>query len=437
VSVALNVEASGLHIGPDNQFIPDSGYDGDFMVVSAVDAGGVNVQALLISSIEAGDIIEISNGVSSRKISFTMGDDPIPFGETRILLSILDESISYTSSNDTGFENGEQIRLINTSASTGLAEDVEWNNFHYYHDHNEDDNSYCPVDGRQHFDFDYWNVGGINGENCDIFSCENTIYSSDYVYSQRIFYPYNNAPTVIYVKGGEVLVRGTIGGRYTIVTDDYIEYRRHDDMSIVDRVWGNIWLIDDVIYSDSNPSTGQIQHPEDGGTQNVLGLIAGGNVIIANTRPNGARGGSAGGEDIIINASIMAMYGGFISHYWQNIITDFHDWNDNLSYGYISDGRGGHRNNYRSQTQPGIYNASDDYRGFIKLWGSVVQQKRGYMKRNYPGPYNVTPGIGYDKEYHYDWNLKINPPPYYPDQVDVNNNVILKMASYGELDKDI
>ncbi|SUZ94713.1 uncharacterized protein METZ01_LOCUS47567, partial [marine metagenome] len=25
-------------------------------------------------------------------------------------------------------------------------------------------------------------------------------------------------------------------------------------------------------------------------------------------------------------------------------------------------------------------------------------------------------------------------PPYYPDQVDVNNNVILKMASYGELE---
>ena len=36
----------------------------------------------------------------------------------------------------------------------------------------------------------------------------------------------------------------------------------------------------------------------------------------------------------------MAMYGGFISHYWQNTLTGYHDWNDNLSYGYIADGRG-------------------------------------------------------------------------------------------------
>ncbi|GIS40002.1 hypothetical protein Ct9H90mP12_1960 [bacterium] len=54
------------------------------------------------------------------------------------------------------------------------------------------------------------------------------------------------------------------------------------------------------------------------------------------------------------------------------------------------------------------------------------------MKRNYPGAYNVSPGVGYNKSYHYDWNLKLKPPPYFPDLQSTNNTVILKMASYGE-----
>ena len=80
---------------------------------------------------------------------------------------------------------------------------------------------------------------------------------------QRLFYPYSG-PSVIYIKGGQVLVRGRVGGQYTIVTDDYTEYRRHDNMSIVDRVWGNIWLIDDIVYADSH-ANGAIIHPDDGG----------------------------------------------------------------------------------------------------------------------------------------------------------------------------
>ena len=79
--------------------------------------------------------------------------------------------------------------MTNTSASTGLAEDVEWNNFHYYHDHNEDGSDYCPVGGRHHFDFDYWNAAGLAGLNCDIFSCPDQIYNSEYVYMQKLFYP--------------------------------------------------------------------------------------------------------------------------------------------------------------------------------------------------------------------------------------------------------
>ena len=50
-------------------------------------------------------------------------------------------------------------------------------------------------------------------------------------------------------------------------------------------------------------------------------------------------------------------------------------------------------------------------------------------------PYNSaegTPGVGYNKNYHYDWNLQIKPPPYFPDLQSTDNSVILKMASYGE-----
>ena len=68
-----------------------------------------------------------------------------------------------------GFLDGENITLVNTSASTGLAEDVEWNDFRYYHDHADDGTEYCPPGGRHHFDFDYWNAGGLAGLNCDIF----------------------------------------------------------------------------------------------------------------------------------------------------------------------------------------------------------------------------------------------------------------------------
>jgi hypothetical protein len=431
LSPALEVDVSGLHFGPDNLYIPGVGYEGSFLILSAFDNAGSNVQSTVTSSINTSDVIRISNLSGSKSVTFSTSNDPIPIGEDRVLIQVNPTSISYTSSLDEGFLDGEQVVMTNTSASTGLAEDVDWNNFHYYHDHNEDGSDFCPVGGRHHFDFDYWNAAGLAGLNCDIFSCPDQIYNSEYVYMQKLFYPYSG-PTVIYVKGGQVLVRGEVGGQYTIVTDDYTEYRRHDNMSIVDRVWGNVWLIDDIVYADSY-ANGEIVHPDDGGTGNVLGLIAGGNVVVANTRPNGARG-QLYGSDIKINAAIMAMYGGFISHYWQNTLTGYHDWNDNLSYGYIADGRGGHRNYYRSQEVSGLYTNTNDKRGVVNLWGSIVQQKRGYMLRNYPGPYNVSPGAGYDKNYHYDWNLRFNPPPYYPDQVDVNNNVILKMASYGELE---
>ena len=431
-NIGLIVNTSGLHVGPENLFTPDDGYINDnFIVMSAFDAGGTNVQEEIMALIEGGDNIRIENSDGSKTVLF-QATGALPLGEDRILVTIDGGDITYVGPGSEGFLHNESVKFINASAPTGLAENVEWNEFQYYHDHLDNGTDFCEAGRIQHFDFEYWNIGGLSGSNCDIFTCPDLIYDSEYVYMDRAFFPKGSSPQVLYVKGGQVLVRGVVDGQYTIVTDDFTEYRRHDDESKIDRVWGNIWLIDDIVYIDSN-GNGEVIHPQDGGTNNILGLIAGGSVIIANTRPNGARGQQFG-TDITINASILAMSGGFIAHYWQNSLQDYHDWDDGLAYGIIADGRGGHRNYYRSDGVNGIYTGDDDYRGYINLWGSIVQFKRGYMKRNYPGPYNVSPGIGYDKNYHYDWNLRMRPPPYFPDLQSANNAVILKMASYGELE---
>ena len=397
----------------------------NMLILSTNDAGGNNVSAEIVNLVNAGDGILIQNEAGTKTASFTVNFVTDSDEKIQIFFTPLD--LDYFSADGSGFDDLEPVTFINTSASSGLNQDVEWNTYHFYHDHLDNGIEFCEAGRIQHFDFDYWTAGGTA---CDIFSCPDQIYNSEYVYMSRSFFAKGNSPQVLYVKGGQVLVRGVVDGMYTIVTDDFTEYRRHDDNDVIDRVWGNIWLIDDVVFSDSY-GNGAVIHPMDGGTANVLGFIAGGSVIVANTRPNGARGQQYG-ADIKINAAILAMNGGFLSHYWQNSLQNYHDWNDGLAYGIIADGRGGHRNHYLSDDQNGVYTGTDDSRGTIHLWGSIVQFKRGYMNRNYPGPYNVSPGVGYSKDYHYDWNLQLKPPPYFPDLQSSDNTVILKMASYGE-----
>ena len=424
-SIQMTCITSGTHFGVENNYDNTNvTYSATNQVLSDFDANGEDVQEEIIELVEAGDIIRIQNEDQTKVASYTATNTPFNFGD-RFVISLA--NLVYFSADGSGFDDLEPVTFINSSASTGLNQDVEWNTYHFYHDHLDNGIEFCEAGRIQHFDFDYWTAGG---STCDIFSCPDQIYNSEYVYMSRSFFAKGNSPQLLYVKGGQVLVRGIVDGMYTIVTDDFTEYRRHDDNNVIDRVWGNIWLIDDVVYSDSY-GNGAVIHPMDGGTANVLGLIAGGNIIVANTRPNGARGQQYG-ADIKINASILAMNGGFLSHYWQNSLQNFHDWNDGLGYGIIADGRGGHRNHYLSDDQNGVYTGTDDNRGTIHLWGSIVQFKRGYMNRNYPGPYNVSPGVGYSKNYHYDWNLQLKPPPYFPDLQSSDNTVILKMASYGE-----
>jgi hypothetical protein len=434
---------TGVNCSPSTMHLFQNNFDGttntyinaNFLMLSALDINGDNVQDEISELIQNGDLIRIENSDGSKYITFT-ATSAGPFGANDTRVSFETESLIYFGPPGEGFNPFEAVTFINTSATTGLAADVEWNTFHYYHDHTDAAGFYCEAGRIQHFDFEYWTAGGTG---CDIFNCSDLIYTSEYVHMNKTFFPKGNSPHVLYIKGGQVLVRGTVDGQYTIVTDDYTEYRRHDNNSIIDRVWGNIWLIDDIVYEDSY-SSGKTIHPDDGGTENVLGLIAGGSVIIANTRPNGARDQQYG-SDIKINAAIMAMYGGFISHYWQNTLLNYHGavevtWNGITTV--IADGRGGHRNYYHAQTgnapnYNGVFTDNSDYRGYVNLWGSIVQYKRGYMLRNASGPYNVNaPGVGYDKNYHYDWNLRIHRPPYYPNRENEDGSVSLNMSSYGE-----
>ena len=199
----------------------------------------------------------------------------------------------------------EPVTLSRQGSSGTFNADVPFNEYHYFHNHSEptgfggpNENTICLANDFQHFDFRYWRGNDrYNVESCYEDLNGNGEYDENddksFVLFQRTFFPYSG-PEIIYIKGGQVLVRGTVKGAYTVVTDYVTEYRRHDNPNIVDQIWGNIWLIDDIRYEDSNTSgyyltDGAVIQPEDGGTDNVLGLVAGANIIIANTTPNGAK----------------------------------------------------------------------------------------------------------------------------------------------------
>ena len=274
--------------------------------------------------------------------------------------------------------------------------------------------------------------------------------TSENIFSDQTFPGSDN--TVIYVKGGPVTVSGKFKGKYSIVTDEYSLYRRHawpdlDDTAPVDTVWNNIWITGDLINTDAiglstgNPvyaSHGNLSELQpdsgcQGGSQNIMGLISGANIYIANTKANGA-GNLTSQGNIIINAGLIALNESFVIQYWQNTTS-------------LSSANGGiYTNNYppfysqlSNQTPFGDGRGDDisntggsDLRGYVYLWGGVVQKHRGYMKRSYPSPYGNAQ-IGMDKSYHYDANLDCNPPPFYPavEFDDGSGEIDIKMIGYS------
>ena len=226
---------------------------------------------------------------------------------------------------------------------------------------------------------------------------------------------YYNQPTAIYVKGGPVRVHGVYNGRYSVVTDEYTAYHRHAQGTAmgapkIDTLWNNIWLTDNIVNADRNTVTNSLLDGQpksvtpygcSGGSDNVLGLVSGANVYVANTRENGARN-NYWQDDIHIHAHIIAFNESFAVHYFQNTLNSIYS---NPPY---ADGQG-----------VAIHGSSGtiDDRGTIFLWGGIVQKFRGYTVRNAPGPYN-TNDIGMDKNYNFDCNLKCNFPPLYPPNIE-------------------
>ena len=246
--------------------------------------------------------------------------------------------------------------------------------------------------------FDYQPINSVTGE------FDSTAYLIDNYYDCP-------TPTVIYIQGGPVRVSGTYSGNFTVVTDDYIAYKRHAWPTPVelygdppiDTVWCNIWLTDDLINSDASMQ-GSLENVQpdgscQGGSSNSMGLVSGANVVIANTRANGGCD-SMWGTDVNINAAIVALNESFVIHYWQNTLTNPYSWPP------LADGRGSDKFWCGS--------GYSDYRGQINLWGSIYQTYRGYTNRNTPGPYAVS-ALGMTKNYNYDYNLQCNSPPLFPE----------------------
>ncbi|MBC8376565.1 MAG: hypothetical protein H8E26_11005 [FCB group bacterium] len=228
---------------------------------------------------------------------------------------------------------------------------------------------------------------------------------------------------VIWIEGGQVqLMTDTeldIRGRYTIATSGPVQYKMHHDSTKIAELNCNIWIMNDLLFADSDQSTGYVV----AGSPNRLGLLSGGNIIVANTTANGARNGGGGANaHVKINAAMIAMNESFIIQYWQNS-TQFYNFLGPTG-GVMGDGRGVLP--FRPHT------GTNDIRGTVMIFGSVVQDKRGYLKRNNPGPYPITQGIGYEKDYHYDRNLRDFPPPEWPETKNSDGSSSLELSGIGE-----
>lgn len=221
---------------------------------------------------------------------------------------------------------------------------------------------------------------------------------------------------VIWIEGGQVQVKGTIQGRYTVATSTPQPYKMTHDRDRIQELNCNIWIMDDLVYSDSE-NNGYVVP----GSPNRLGLLSGGNIIVANTNANGRRN-ATNGADVRINAAMIAMNESFVIQYWQNSTSNYNFLGPD---GAIKADRRG-----VSPFQPATGNT--DIRGTVMIYGSVVQDKRGYLKRNNPGPYPITPGIGYDKDYHYDRNLRTFPPPEWPETKNSDGSSSLTLSGIGE-----
>lgn len=141
---------------------------------------------------------------------------------------------------------------------------------------------------------------------------------------------------VLYVDGGALALKGTLKGQMTVGAS------------------ADIRVVDSVTYADDPRVNSQ--------SKDVLGIVAGGNVVIPREAPN----------DLRIDGSIMAVNRSFANEGWMD--------------------------------QPP--------KGTLSVYGGIIQANRGIM-----GSFNGNNGTklsGYTKDYHYDPRLQSMNPPFFP-----------------------
>lgn len=141
---------------------------------------------------------------------------------------------------------------------------------------------------------------------------------------------------VLYVDGGNVTLKGTLKGQLTVATS------------------GDVRVVDSVTYA-TNPV-------RDSTSKDVLGIVAGQNVVVPKEAPH----------DLRIDASIMALNSSFgVENYWEG-----------------------------------------PPKGTLTINGGLIQANRGPVGRFSPS--TGTKVSGYTKDYHYDKRLKGMAPPSFP-----------------------
>jgi hypothetical protein len=126
----VDVDAGTLHLFANfydgTTYPPNPNNGQNFLLVSAFDTSGANVQEEIVDLIDVGDIIRIQNGDGSKVQSFT-ADAATAFGEgdETIMVQFNTETFSYFSETGIGFSHNEDVTFINTSTTLYIDKELE------------------------------------------------------------------------------------------------------------------------------------------------------------------------------------------------------------------------------------------------------------------------------------------------------------------------
>lgn len=162
-------------------------------------------------------------------------------------------------------------------------------------------------------------------------------------------------------------------------------------------------LLDNIRYMDANPNTGETSE----NSTDLMGIVSEGDVKVANTWANGRENsnhmgfnqGNKAFTDIVITAAVVALGESFT----------FEQQNDPDS-GYVYDG--------------GL-----DDRGYIFIYGSLTQKRRGYVHRSNNG------STGYGKRYMYDERFLFERPPGFFDAT-TEGRALFNIVQWGQVKEE-